>query len=1103
MEELRRAIRATHAGRGSLILVSGEPGIGKTRLAEEIAAAADGVRVLWGRCHEIEGRPPFWPWVQVLRAHAREIDARQLAASLEPEAMPLAQLVPELRPHLDRAAAAPLALDSDVARFRLFQSMTDLLRRIAAERPLLLILDDLHWADMPSLRLLEFLSHELGEAPIAVVGAYREIEVRRSPELDDVVSRLGRRATMIPLAGLTVDEVAQFVAAASGEEVPAEVAGRLQRETDGNPFFLDEIVRLAREGRGELTDGVAGGLISQGVRGAIQQRLAPLDEGARNVLRVAAVAGREFDLPLLEAALETPRARLIESLAPAIALEIVQPIAGRVGRYRFSHALVNETLREGLPAHQRALLHQRCGDILEHRHGAALDAVLAEIAHHYFEAAVHGDSGRALDYAERAGRQALDLLAYEEAAEQFRRALHLTDTGGEADPRRRCEILLHLGEAQNRAGQGNESVQALHQAAALARRIGSSDLLARAAIGMCGIGSGWTEFGRSDDVLVGILREALEQLGGGDLALRARVLSRLATELYWAKPAVDTNSLSAEAVDLARRSGDASALGYTLIGRLHCIAAPEFVAERERIVEEVLALAAGGGELAMNGYLWRLGNLQQLGRMDEARACGDALMKAVDASRQPGDLWLGAAVRAQRALVEGRLEEAESAIEPILMQSRRKANAEQAAVALTFLVRRDQGRQAEFTDGMRSFAYAAPDARVWRAALSMLYAESGALAEARAELEALAGDGLDLVHRDNGWSLAMACLAVTCSACGSAAHAAELSRILEPYDGENVVGGPFCFLGPVSYYLGILAHTEGRAADAACHLDAALAAARGARARPSIARILVAQARVLRGSGEDDAASALLNEAAALAAEIGLEGVAADARKLLAEESSTSSGAATPSRDATPPPADAAPARRASLCADGDGWLLVYEGRTSRLKNLRGFAYLSILLRSPGEERHVLELTAEIAPAPPPSAAGAVGADLGPALDPQAKAEIARRLRDLRAEVDEAEANADPLRASRARAEIDDIAAAVASSVGLGGRDRPTGAASERARAAVTKAIRAAIRVLATREPGLADILTRTVRTGTFCSYQPLREAMIVWVAHAPRDCSE
>lgn len=1079
LEELQAVVRAAESGRGAIAFLSGEPGIGKTRLAEEVVAGDLGVRVAWGRCHEIKGRPPFWPWIQAMQSCSRSIGAEALAAMVPPDTVPLARMVPELHELLPAAADAQLPLDSEAARFRLFQGMIALLRRIATERALLLVLDDLHWADEPSLLLLEFLAYELPEAPIGVIGTFRDVEVRQSPAHSEIFGRILRRSANIPLVGLSVEEVAEFVAAACGETVGVEVAARLRSATEGNPFFLDEIVRLAREGRTGLGDSAPAARLSQGVRGTIQARLAPLSSATRRLLQVAAVAGREFDLAVLAEVLEQPRPTLLPLLAPAIEIEIVRPIGDRSGCYRFSHALVNETLRDDLSTSERAAWHLRFAETLDRDPTARDGAGLSEIAHHYFEASVLGHEATALHYSELAGGEAMRLFAFEEAAAHFRRALHLADRVPEFDERRRCGLLLLFGEAQNRAGDGDASRQTFHTAAALARRCGHPALLARAAIGLCGVVTGWTEFGRSDETLVGILHEALAQLPADELSLRARVLSRLATESYWARPVVDTQSLSAEAVALARQSGDRATLGYTLIGRLHCLAEPALVNERTRIIDELLELSAGEGELALHAHLWRFGDLQQQSRMRDARACGERLASAVEASRRPGDQWLASAVRAQRALLEGRLDAADDAVATILAQRMRKANAEQAALALLFLVRREQGRQAELAEGMRAFAYdSPPDVGVWRASLALLYAETGSLNEAHAELEALSGERLETMQRDNGWTLALASLAITCSRCGSAEQAARIQRHLLPFAEENVAGGPFCFMGPVAYYLGLLEARQGRHADALRHYDVALRAAREADAHPTVCRIILAQADSLEqqgGAGIHQAAE-LRRRAEATAADLKLGGIL----NTLAPGAKSAVGAQRPDAPTL-----------AVLRQDAGGWSLAYRERVSRLKGLRGLQHLARLLQAPGEEAHVLEL---MTPSIPNRAASrAVGADLGPLLDGRAKRELRTRMRELQQEVEEADRDGDLGRAERLRDEIDAIEAAVLRAIGRGGRDRPNAAASERARAAVTKAIRAAVAEIARHEPELADLLGRTVKTGGFCSYVPLASAGVRW----------
>lgn len=1084
LAEMRRAVEALPAGGGSLFLLTGEPGIGKTRLGEELGASAagTGVRVLWGRCHEAEGRPPYWPWAQVVQACAPIFDPARLAESLTPDALPLAELVPELRPHLEHALPLAPAADPEAARFRLFQALASLLRRVAAAQPLLLVLDDLHWADLPSLRMLEFLAHELRELPIVVVGTFREVEVRRSVAVADIIDRLARRGRRLSLAGFTVEEVSRFVEGTAGQRVPEAMAQRLRRETEGNPFFLDEIARQFR-GAGWWLPSSSGLPVSQGVHGAIRQRLAPLPEATRALLAAAAVVGREFELPLVEAATGTPRALLLEQLAPAVDIEILSPIQDRPGRYRFSHALVRETLYEQLAPVEKVALHRRFGTILEDRHRSSLDEHLPELAYHFFAAAAGGEEAKALHYAELAGRHARRILAYEEAAEQFQRALHLGELGGFGEPERECELLLALAEAKIRAGQGGESSQACHRAAAIARRIGSSALLARAAIGLCDVGVAWAEIGRSDDTLVHTLEEALEQLDPGETVLRARVMARLATELFWTRPLDEIDDLSRRAVELARRAGDAPTLAYALMARIHCVSGPDAFEDRRGFIDEVIALSQGRGELAINAYLWRFGDEMQFGDRTSSQAAGEKLIRAVQDLRQPRDLWLVPAVRSREAVMLGRFEEAERYAEQVVEHSLGVPNAEQSYLGLLFMIRREQGRHGEMIHGLAAIAGQSIVA-VWRASLTLLYAENGEVDKALAEMDALTRDDLRAIRRDLIWLFSVASLAAACNACGDRRQAERLYRALLPYDGHTVVEGVFCYFGPVSYYLGILATVRGDHEAATRHLEAAWTAANAVGARPFLARILLAKAEATEargGSGAAASALALREQAAALAASMGMEGVAT-----AAGQRPRGGGLAV---EAVP--------LRAQLHCEGDFWVVGYKGRTSRLKAIKGFIHLARLLESPRREFHVLEMTSAAELVESSASRGMADNDLGPLLDARAKAELRRRVEELRAELAEAERDNDDFRAAAARGEMEAISEQVAGALGLHGRDRTIGSQAERARAAVTKALRAAIERIGQGDPALAEILARTVRTGVFCSYVPLAEMELAWDVRA------
>lgn len=1080
---LAEAVDAVRGGRGGLYLVGGEPGIGKTSLVDELSrrAAEGGVHVLWGRCHEIEGRPPYWPWIQVIQAQVRASAPERVAERLDPGAAPLGLLVPELRPLLDaRDAVAGVVTESDTARFRLFQAMADFLRQVATDAPCLLVLDDLHWADLPSLLLLEFLAGDLAELSLLVVGTFREVESRRDPQVDAALGRMAHRAAQLSLEGFDLDEASRFIELASGEAVAPALVRRLRDETAGNPFFLDELVRLFR-GRGDWSVGGSSALpISQGVRGAIRQRVAPLDAATRHLLSAAAVAGREFDLLLLEAATGTRRAQLLETLAPALELELVAAIPGRPGQYRFPHALLRETIYDEVPVSTRTELHRRYAEALERRGG--VDGRFAEVAHHYFEASAEGGEEKAIEYALRAGHEALQSLAYEAAAQQFQRALHLTDLGADPDPRRPCEILLALGEAKSRAGAAEDAAQVFRRAVALARRAGSPELLARAAIGLGDIGTAWTEIGRSDEALVRLLREALEQLGDGGGVLRAAVLARLATEMCWSAPPDEIDVLSEEAVRIARDAGDRARLAYTLVGRIHCLGDPAHVEERLRLASEVIALTDDRGDLAASAQLWRLGDALQLGRIADVQGYRAAVLRAFREARQPGHIWMVPAVHAQAALLEGRLEEAQQLLGEILQHAPGKTNAEQVASALAFLVQRELGRHGELAAGLRALVTQFPGLGVWRAALAMLLAENGEVDDARRELAPLVVAGMRSLRFDVTWPSSVAMATEACRVCGTPEQAATIYDALLPYASRNVVAGPLFFMGPVTYYLGVLALVTRRHDLAREHLADALGAVRELGARPWIARILLVQASLLDADEAGSARAAeLRREAASIARACGVtltidppaEDLAVRTEGLVAE-------------------------RAVTLRHEGDVWTLAHGGVVIRVKDVRGLHYLARLLAEPGREFHVLDLAgAATGGAAPREAAPATG-DLGPVLDERAKRDLRARLEELREREEEAERNDDVESAAQAREEIEALAAELARAVGLGGRDRKAGAIAERARASVTKATRAAIRLIAERDEVLGSVLSHAIRTGAYCSYEPIAGTALRWQIELP-----
>ncbi|HEY2435691.1 MAG TPA: protein kinase, partial [Solirubrobacteraceae bacterium] len=427
VEELCAAADLAFSGRGQLVLISGDAGIGKTRLAEELATYAHlrDALVLWGRCYEGEGAPPYWPWVQIVRAYAVDHDPEVLAAAMGPGGADIAQIVSEVGRRLPDVEPAP-ALTPEQARFRLFDSVTKFLVEASRREPLVLVLDDLQCADSPSLLLLEFLVRELLDARLLVVGTYRDTELAPRHPLTHTLGELSRThpSRRIALGGLSRSEVGRYIVMTAGVDPDAALVDAVHHKTEGNPLFLGEVVRLlSAEGRleefGEQPPGDV--TIPPEVREVLARRLERLSDQCRATLSLAAMIGGEFHLRVLQAVADLPAGRVLDALDEAEAARVITAMGP--GRYRFAHGVVAEALAESVPAGRRAELHRQVGLALERLFADRLEPRLAELAHHFLDAAPAGELDKGLHYASAAAEAAVGRLAFEDAAKLYERAL--------------------------------------------------------------------------------------------------------------------------------------------------------------------------------------------------------------------------------------------------------------------------------------------------------------------------------------------------------------------------------------------------------------------------------------------------------------------------------------------------------------------------------------------------------------------------------------------------------------------------------------------------------------------------------------------------------
>jgi hypothetical protein len=1113
LAELLAGLDDAAAGTARLFLLAGDPGIGKSRLAGEAAARARdrGIKVVWGRCWEAGGAPVYWPWVQALRALVRGVGREELVPQLRAGAPFVAQIVAEVAEILPEVGPPP-PMGAEAARFRLFDAVTAFLRNAGAGQPLMLILDDLHAADAPSILLLRFVARELGEARVLVLGAYRDIELDRGHPLTVALAELSREPATrhVPLSGLDEAGVARLIQEITGVMPREGVAAAVHRGTEGNPLFVGEVARLlAAEGRLERAVDPAGiGLaIPEGIREVIGRRVGRLPEPCGRVLGLASVFGRDFWLPPLERLCGVGAGQLLDSLDDGVAAGLVAAVPGAPGRLRFTHALIRQTLYEAMPAGQRLRLHQQAGGALEAFYQQDLDPHLAELAHHFFEAAAVGDAGKAVGYAERAGHRALALLAYEEAARLFRMALAaLSLARPPGADQARCRLLVALGDALTRMGERQAAREELLRAVGIARRYQMAEELGQAALAYAGRFT--FDRGASDRHVIPLLRDARAMLAEEQDAgpIRAQVLAHLAVALRDQPDRGPRDALSREAVALARASGDPPTLAYTLSCRLNALMGPGDPQGRLAIAEELRAVARAVHDTALEGVgeYHRAMVLLETGRMAEYRQALDAVQRLVAELGQPALRFLATVVMASLALLEGRFADAEALVESALRFGGGSMPWDAVIFSRVqrFALHLEDGRLAEMEPAIRRSVEEFPTRPLFRCLLARLLTELGDEDQARFVFEQLAAGRFAVIAVNNDLLLSLAHLAEVAWFLRDAGSAAVLHALLLPYRGL-VVDTLESSTGAVDRYLGLAALTAGDLPAAERHLRDALDLNTRIGAQPWAARTQADLAALLLARdqpGDRERAAGLLAAALGTARQLGMTAFA----KRAGDDLARADGDAPPGQAPLRAAAAADGTASWSVCRrEGEYWSIAFAGQVFRLKDVKGLHYLAYLLRNPGREFHVLDLAAagqavqagglQVSPARDDDLRPARLSDTGPVLDERAKTAYRARLRELEEELAEATSWADPVRAARARQEMQFLADELAAAVGLGGRDRKTGSAAERARVNITRAIRAALARIRAHSPALAGHLDATIHTGTFCSYAPDPRAPITW----------
>jgi tetratricopeptide (TPR) repeat protein len=1120
LAEMRAALDETPA-RGRVFLISGEPGIGKTRLADEIAgdARGRGMRVAWGRCWEGGGTPAYWPFIQIVRACIETIEPDRRRPILESEIPPhiireVAQIVPELRPGDGQEPALSQSVDSGDARFRLFDAVTNFLKTLAHRNPLLIVVDDLHESDLASLAMLGFVARETHAANILLIGTYRDAEMRRSPERLKLVEEILREGHQLSLAGLAKSEVGRMVEARSSNPASETLVEKLHQLTGGNPLFVDGVVRvLAAEGHlAQLDSGELAGLkLPDSVRGAIAGRLAMLSKEARGALATAAAIGLEFEPALLASVSGLGADQLAGSIDEACEVGIIV-LAAR-DRYRFTHPLIREALYRGQKDAARIATHREIGEALEERYAArsTIDASpwpfergkltrqaglddsnlalhLAELAHHFGEARV---APKAIDYTIRAGKLAYALYAYEQALSHWQTALALMDAQGGGDKKLRAQLLLTLNDNMMADLVDHfQVIESLESAARLFEELGDDEWRAQAHSKL-----GIALFGQYKDVRN--LERAMYHFRAAEALHAGKPDSHAKTVFYVTKACFCLQTLQTkEGLEAAQRAMELGArpewgnqwfwgasLSSTFLVRLGRLREGLELARRARQQDSLVDAPTGSAMMEGFGknYLV-LGDPLEAQRWLEPELL---LPRTAHSSSRRATLhrWMGLSCLDQGDLVRARRHFAEAG-----GTSGELAVWEGSWEASEELFTRSYDQANRTGDRLEETLCALR--------LAGIYRYRGDYGRA----EQFAHSALVIAVEGEAVAYELQCraeLIFALEAAGRAENAEpHLDRLREILgEGEDWRGRA----GLVACAGGVIA--KGRYQEAADHFEKAIDIFQRYCLRWDEAEAFYCYGRVLLAAGEKRRADEKFDVAIEIyrrhsAGQRWIDRVesARVASRFSPIEAGSKGGAGLGERS------DGS----AIFKREGDFWMLTYRGATFRLKDVKGLAYIAFLLAHPGERFHVRELIARvegvaaagsavIAEVSPELSTTHDLGDAGDALDQHAQADYRHRLRELAEELSEAERLNDIGRAESIRGEQDFLTGELLAATGIGGRDRKAVAHAERARSMVRKNIRAGLERIRNEDAALGRYFATSIKTGYYCAYLPDPERKIPW----------
>ena len=819
-ERLTELLAEAGAGNRRVVLISGEPGIGKTRLATQAALAArsEAAVVLYGRAEE-ELAIPYGPWIEAVSHYVDCASESTLRAHVESHGGELARLVPGLGSRVAELPA-PRDTDPDTERYLLWGAVLGLLESASRDAPLVLVLDDLHWADKPTLQLIKHVTSQAVALRAVIIATYRESDMTRGHPLVELLADLHREPGVerIALKGLREDDIVAIMERGAGHELDASgraLANDVYLETDGNAFYAGELLRhlldvggiyQLESGRWSVRGDVSELGLPESVHEVLGRRIERLGEPTRKALSIASVIGRDFDVDLLARVSESSEDELLELLEEATAASVLSESANVPGRFAFAHALVNHTLYEELGTTRRARLHRRVAEALEDMLGDDPGERVAELAQHWGKATTAVDLEKAIHYAQLAAERALSELAPAEAVRWYTQAREFDEQDAHADHTRRCDLLIGLGEAQRQAGEAAFR-ETLLEASRIAAELGDAGRAAAAALANSrGVQS---VLGEVDVQRMEAIDRAIELDGFANPARCARLMSLQALELQFGPANERGQALAHEAIARARDAGDDRALAHVLRDGLLLLDGPDNDLEfRRGLVDELLDKSERLADPALQFWGAYVDVILGVESCDFERAHEslDRMRALADSLGQPVLHWFSCYFDACWQLMHGDLAEAERLTERAMQIGNESGEPDVFMVygAQIQEIRWMQGRSQEMVELVEQGVEANPGIPAWRAGLTQLYCWLDRSEDAAPIVEQAAADRFEHLPRDLVLLTALAFYADAASQIEPNGPAEILYRIMEPWPDRMIWNGANAY-GQVGMYLGLLA----------------------------------------------------------------------------------------------------------------------------------------------------------------------------------------------------------------------------------------------------------------------------------------------------------